>query len=386
MHDVVLIGAGPAGLHAARLLGERALDVVVLEEHEAVGRPVHCTGILAAAAFDEFDLPTAAILNPLETARFTSPGGRTVSYRSPTIEAVVVDRAAFDAHLAARAVAAGARLRCRTRVRGVHIAADGVTVDVDRGQPVRARACVLACGARYALHRTLGLDRPGLLLHTAQAELPAAHPGDVELYFGSAIAPKGFAWAVPVTRGDRSYARIGVMCDGPAADYFARMVRRVAATWGLDDRVVAAPRLKALPLTAAARTYGDRLLVVGDAAGIVKPTTGGGIYYSLSSAALAAGILADALRGDDLGAAALSVYERRWRELFETELTTQLELRNIAQRMSDEDIDDLFALAQTDGIRSLVQRTATFNRHRALILALLQHPSARRIFYRSMLA
>ena len=45
MHDIVVIGAGPAGLHAARLLAERGLDVIVLEEHEAVGQPVHCTGI-----------------------------------------------------------------------------------------------------------------------------------------------------------------------------------------------------------------------------------------------------------------------------------------------------------------------------------------------------
>ena len=65
MHDVVVIGAGPAGLHAARLLSERGLDVIVLEEHEAVGRPVHCTGILAREAFDEFGLARDTILNPL---------------------------------------------------------------------------------------------------------------------------------------------------------------------------------------------------------------------------------------------------------------------------------------------------------------------------------
>src|SRR4249920_3081849 len=97
MHDVVVIGAGPAGLHAARLLGERGLDVIVLEEHEAVGRPVHCTGILA---LDEFGLARGTILNPLTAARFVSPGGRDFTYRPGKVEAVVVDRVAFDARLA----------------------------------------------------------------------------------------------------------------------------------------------------------------------------------------------------------------------------------------------------------------------------------------------
>ena len=204
MHDVVVIGAGPAGLHAARLLSERGLDVIVLEEHEAVGRPVHCTGILAREAFDEFGLARDTILNPLEAARFVSPAGRDFMYRPGSVEAVVVDRVMFDARLAERAVGAGARILCGTRVRSLDCDADFVSVETSVGFALRARACVLACGARYALHRQLALHPPTMLLHTAQAELPAARPGDVEVHFGAEIAPEGFAWVVPVSRGDQN--------------------------------------------------------------------------------------------------------------------------------------------------------------------------------------
>ena len=384
MHDVIVIGAGPAGLHAARLLSERGLDVIVLEEHEAVGRPVHCTGILAREAFDEFGLARDTILNPLEAARFVSPAGRDFVYRPGSVEAVVVDRVMFDARLAERAVGAGARILCGTRVRTINCDADFVSVDTSVGSALRARACVLACGARYALHRQLALHPPAMLLHTAQAELPAARPGDVEVHFGAEIAPEGFAWVVPVSRGDQTYARVGVMCANAAPRYFKRMVDRISARWGISVEATPEPRQKILPLSAIARTYGDRLLVVGDAAGLVKPTTGGGIYYSLLSATLAADTLIDALARGDLGARSLAGYERRWREHLDAELSTQLSLRVLAQRMRDEDIESLFELALTDGVMPIVRRTATFNRHRQLILALFKHPPARQILFRSI--
>ena len=384
MHDVIVIGAGPAGLHAARLLSERGLDTVVLEEHESIGRPIHCTGILAREAFDEFGLPWDAILNPLEAARFVSPAGRDVVYRPDRAEAVVIDRAVFDARLAEHATSAGARIHCGTRVVGVRCEADFVSVDTSAGSAFHAQACVLATGARYALHRQLALQPPALLLHTAQAELPVARPGDVELHFGAEMAPKGFAWVVPVSRGDRTYARVGVMCANAAPRHFNRMVGRIRARWGIHVETTPAPLQKILPLSAIARTYGHRLLVVGDAAGLVKPTTGGGIYYSLVSATLAADTLADAMACGDFGASSLAGYERRWREHLDAELTTQLSLRVLAERLSDEDIEDFFELALTDGVMPIVRRTATFNRHRQLILALFKHPPARQILFRSM--
>ena len=162
------------------------------------------------------------------------------------------------------------------------------------------------------------------------------------------------------------------------------MVGRISARWGISVETTPEPRQKVLPLSAIARTYGNRLLVVGDAAGLVKPTTGGGIYYSLLSATLAADALIDALARGDLEAHSLAGYERRWREHLDAELSTQLSLRVLAQRMRDEDIESLFELALTDGVMPIVRRTATFNRHRQLILALFKHPPARQILFRSI--
>jgi flavin-dependent dehydrogenase len=174
------------------------------------------------------------------------------------------------------------------------------------------------------------------------------------------------------------------MCEGDAGRYFGRVLNAIAPQWGVDTEGCV-PRQKVLPLAPIKATYGDRVLVLGDAAGLVKPTTGGGIYYSLLSARLAVDTLSEALAADDVSARVLAQYEAAWRKRLGSELRWQLVLRRIAQKLPDADINALFDLARTDGIMPLLRRTASFNRHREFIMALLKHPPARRVLFRAAL-
>lgn len=382
MIDVAVIGGGPGGLSAARGLAARGWSVAVFEEHDQIGAPVHCTGVLAEDVIADLDLPAEAVLNPLETVRFVAPAGHSFDYTTATTEAVVIDRQVFDSALAVRAQSAGAVISRGCRVISVEPAAGGVEITfADDRDPVRARAAILACGANYTFQKRLGLGMPSTFLQSAQLELPADRPGDVEIHFGSEIAPKGFAWAVPVRRPSGTFARIGVMAGSDAATCFSRMLERVRERWEVAVPDAVAPRRRMLPLGSVKRSFGDRVLAVGDAAGLVKPTTGGGIYYSVVSGEIAAEVLGSRLAVGDLSAPAMREYELRWRGRFQSEFTAQLALRYVAQRMRDADIDALFNLALTDGILPLVRKTARFNRHRDFILALLRHQPARRALF-----
>ena len=385
MLDVAVIGGGPGGLHAATLLSSAGFDVTLFEEHNEIGQPVHFTGVLADDAFREFNLSRASILNTLSTARFVSPAGFEVSYTTPSIEAHVVDRRLLDRTIAQQATDAGARLCAGRRVRNLQPAAGGMRIEIDGADAVQARAVVLACGASYGMQRRFGLGMPTVSLNSAQLEVPARRGGDVEVYFGRDWAPGGFAWTVPVTRPTGAFVRVGLMCQGDATVFFRQFVNRVAASWGIPIQLVGEPRRRLLPLSTLSRTFASRMLVVGDAAGLVKPTTGGGIYYSLVSATLAAETLIAALRSDRLDTDGLAVYQQRWRQRLGPEFQTQLALRMLAQRMSDAEIDSLFDLALTDGVMPIVRRTAQFNRHRDLIVALFRHAPARRVLFRRLL-
>jgi geranylgeranyl reductase family protein len=381
MLDVAIVGGGPGGMAAARSLAAGGWSVTVFEEHPQVGTPVHCTGVLAEDVIASLNLPAEAVLNALNTVRFVAPAGHSFDYTTATTEAVVIDRAIFDAALGRRAELVGAAVVRGRRVNAIEQVDNGVRLTLGDGEHVLARSVILACGANYTFQKRLGLGLPSTFLQSAQLELAAATPCDVEIHFGSEIAPKGFAWAVPVRRTAGTFARIGVMAESDPGEFFSRMLARVRDRWGVAPADSAAPKRRMLPLGSVKRTYADRVLAVGDAAGLVKPTTGGGIYYSVVSGEIAAEVLASRLAVDDLSAGAMREYERRWRDRFQPEFSAQLALRFVAQRMRDSDIDALFTLAITDGILPLVRQTARFNRHRDFILALLRHQPARRALF-----
>ncbi|HUF47566.1 MAG TPA: geranylgeranyl reductase family protein [Vicinamibacterales bacterium] len=384
MRDVVVIGAGPAGAITAADLAASGHDVVLLEEHETVGEPVHCTGLIGLEAFAEFGLPASIRLGASGEARFWGAAGESVLVRSGRVHAAVIDRAGLDRWLAGRAVAAGAELRVGARVEQIAAGDRSVQVTI-RGaaEVIEARAAVLACGANYRFHRQLGFGRPSVYLQSAQIEAPFPEVPEIQVRFGREVAPGGFAWLVPFDRAGISHARIGLMSEDRAADHFNAFVGQLVAEVGVPASTLPPPRLKVLPLGPVPRTFADRVLAVGDAAGLVKPTTGGGIYYGILSGRLAAGVLREGLGRNRLTASFLRRYERAWRRMLGSEIRAGLRFRRLAARLDDEAIDALIDLARVNGIVPLVEAHASFNWHGRTAMALLAHPSFRRVVFRS---
>lgn len=387
--DVIVIGAGPAGLAAARTLAAERRSVLVLEEHEQVGDPVHCTGVLGLEAFDELALPRDTICTVIRSARFHGASGRSILVEGGEAAAAVVDRGRFDRALADSTARAGAVIARGARVQQLTVSPSEVTVsvaDAATGADVRrlrSRACVIACGAQYRFNRQLGLGIPRAYLQSAQIETEFPTVDAVEIDLSRTLAPRGFGWLVPFQRDGRSMARIGLMASDGAAGRFRQYTETLARRHGADA-VSSTPRLKVLPLAPVKRTFSDRVLAVGDAAGLAKPTTGGGIYYGLLSGELAGTVLADALRRDRTDAATLRAYETGWQSRLGPELRTGLAFRTLAARFDDRAVEALIELAAIDGIVPLLRRTANFNWHRTAALALLRNPGFRRIVLSSL--
>lgn len=157
---------------------------------------------------------------------------------------------------------------------------------------------------------------------------------------------------------------------------------------GLVEELTAAGRVlgahgpvvtRLFPLAPLARTYGDRVLAIGYAAGLVRPTTGGRIYYSLLSAQWAAEIVAAAFDRGDFWARVLAGYEETWRSHLGLELSVAVWFRRLASLLTAADLDALTDLAIRDGLLPIIRGTAGFNWHRKLILGALRHPGVLRI-------
>lgn len=370
MRDVVVIGAGPSGSHLARRLSGAGLDVLLLERQQAIGDGVLCTGIIGREAFRRFDLPGETILSAIESIRFVSPSGRRFDYRAGSPLAHTVCRKSFDAALGETARQAGCEVQTRCRVEKIRVDPTGVRLRGRKGDDPAdwtASLCVLATGYGASLVRQAGFGMPREAVQGAQTEIRIGGLADAEVYLGSEYSDGGFGWAVPL-RGDR--ARIGVVSRREAR----RFLRRILDRPELVERRFSAPdpiRVAPIPVGLLPTTTADRLMVVGEAAGQVKTTTQGGIFYGLLCAETAAEVIVEAFREGDLSKGRLSVYDFRFRRQIESELEFGGRLRRFASTFTDVQIDRLFDLVQLEGVLPAIRRQADFDWHGPLARSVL---------------
>ena len=385
--DVVVVGGGPAGLIAARELATAGVDVRVLEEHGLIGAPVHCTGVLGLAAFDELNLSRRAIVGAADAARFVAPNGSIIDIGVERVRAAIVDRAIFDRDLAASAVAAGATIRTGARVVSIAREQQSVTItsaDASGVTDTVARAAVLACGASYRFNRALGLGVPSVLVHSAQLEVAFPPIDRVQVHFGRKIAPGGFAWVVPFEREGTTFARVGLLCDRDAGARFQVFAESIRAAHHLP-----CPWPRAAAARAAARSRGTDLdrshprrrrrrrprQADDRRRHLLRPADGSPRGRCTGRGAVAKIAWARAR---------LKEYERRWRARLGPEIRAGLAFRAVAARLNDGAVDRLIELARVDGIVPLLTQTADFNWHHTAARALLRHAKFRRIVLESM--
>jgi geranylgeranyl reductase family protein len=370
LDDVIVVGAGPAGNNAALGLASRGYSVTVIDARQRIGEKL-CTGIVGRECTDRFPIDPALIYREAFSADVVAPSIGHVRFETATPQAHIIDRAAYVASFAHRAQAAGAKYLLGHRVLRAVPEPDGVTIITDGGRH-RARSLVLAAGFATALTRQLGMGMVADYVTGVQAEVSTSGVPEVEVYLGHDVAPGFFSWLVPTSPG-RAFA--GLLARQQAQSHLAKFIQvqqqdgkvtgviRGAASWGI-------------PLRPLRRTYQDRVLVVGDAAGQVKPTTGGGIYYSLLAAEIASQVLGDALAADDLSAARLSRYQRRWKRLLARELEVGYSARRLFEFLSDQQIGSLVYQAANNGIHADLLSTVdtSFDWHSRLIGKVLGHP------------
>ncbi|HLC23113.1 MAG TPA: hypothetical protein VJL08_01535, partial [Dehalococcoidia bacterium] len=126
-------------------------------------------------------------------------------------------------------------------------------------------------------------------------------------------------------------------------------------------------------------SYADRMIAIGDAAGQVKPTTGGGIYYGLLCADIAAEVVGRALQADDLSRRRLAEYDRRWKKALQNEIRLGYLSRMVFERLSDSSIDELFDVVQAHSLDKMALNMDgfSFDWHGGILSKALSHPGVR---------
>ena len=372
LYDTIVVGGGPIGSYVAYKLAEKGHRVMVLERKRQVGESVCCTGIIGQECVNSFAFKDNVILRQVNSASLFSPSGNMLRLWRKETQACILDRTAFDMAMAGRARSAGADYILNSPVTDIAIEKDKVLVEASHqggGLNFESRAVVIASGFGSSLCERLGLGRFGDFTVGAQAEVETAGMDEVEVYFGREIAPGFFAWLVPTTP---PMARVGLMTRKSPGLYLRKWLVHLAAQ-GKIATSEAELSYGGVPLKPLPRTCGERLMVVGDAAGQVKPTSGGGIYYGLLGADIAAKTLHQALEDDDLSAKRLARYEQRWKKKLGRELKIGYWARKLFERLSDRQIDRIFEIVKANGIDEALLKAEdlSFDWHSKTVLRLM---------------
>lgn len=353
LYDTIVIGAGPVGSFAAQLLAGYGYNVAVLEEHARIGEPMQCTGIIGVECFERFQLSTEPVLREARSARLFSPSGNVLRLQSERPQAYIVDRSAFDRMLADSAAARGAKYLTSCKVANIEIASDRVRLTTVRGEVLEGRTTIIASGFYSKLPQNAGFDKNRYFITGSQAEVAvkeSASLEEIEIYFDQVLAPGFFAWLVP-TSPQRALA--GLFSRRSPKKHLKGFLEQL-----YDQGRIASPEVEirhgAVPLKPLRKTYRTRVIVAGDAAGQVKPTTGGGVYYGMICAQIAAEVLKTAFLENDFSEKSLSLYQQGWRNEIGRELRNGYIARRSYEALNNRLIDRMFDISLKKGLNEIV--------------------------------
>ena len=211
--DVVIVGAGLAGLQCARLVGEAGLDVVLLDRKEDLRDRVHTTGIFVRKSLEDFDLPPSCLGPPIRRVALYSPARRALRLSSRRDEFRVGRMGTLYRELLDRCLAAGVRFLPGTRYRGSRPAGTGLVVELERdgkGLNIETRLLVGADGANSQVARDLGLDSNSdwlVGLEWVYTGVPLSGPATLHCFLDPRIAPGYLAWVVQ--DGEETHVGVG---------------------------------------------------------------------------------------------------------------------------------------------------------------------------------
>lgn len=355
--DVVVVGAGPAGSICAKYLAQSGVNVLVIEKKQEIGVPKRCAEAVDTQVFNEVGIETDPVwlINRIRTAVLYAPDGNSVKFGAQSFEesGCMVERKIFEKHLAKDAIRAGAKYMLKTMALGVlkeKNQVKGVVVEhMGVKKKIAAKIVIAADGVDSMISKSAGqktVNRLKNYMSCFQYEMAGIDNIDekaIHLYYGNSIAPGGYAWIFP--KGN-SLANVGVGI---------KMLKEGSKTpkGHLDEFIEKNPSIfrsasavefncGGVPVNQTVETLvGDGLMIIGDAAQLVNPITGGGLKLAMISGKMAAEVAAECLRKGDISVRSLSEYQKKWDVLEGKELRRMVKLQQFTENLTDDDFNNL---------------------------------------------
>lgn len=385
--NLLIIGGGPIGSFSALQAVKAGVSTAILEEHDRIGFPSHCTGHVSLTGVRrlELDIPMTVYENKIRSVVFYSPSGKRFPVRFPHPVTCVINRELFDQHLFDRALKAGAEAFIGTYVHSLQVENGYVKgVRVRRGNKTkefRSKIVIDAEGVSSNILKRAGIPTSNsyLMVRGVQAEvnkIEDIQEDTVEVYLGRKFAPGLFAWIVPC-RDDT--VRIGLATErGNPSEYFHNFTRHhPVASQKLRRSSIKPPVYHPISLGGPIpKTYYNGLLIAGDAASQVKPTTGGGIVMGITAAKIAGEVAAEAIQTKNYSADFLSKYEHRWKRKIGFDMKAMRHIRLMLNSFTDRKLDRLMSICANVGLEKPLRQVWDIDFQGRSLISMAKNPRA----------
>ncbi len=344
-YDVGIVGGGPIGGYIAGKIAEKKFKVAIFEKNKEIGKSLNCAGLVTPRIFDFLNIKKEKIIqNQMIGANIHSPSDNILTIGEDKVHALVIDRCIFDKEIINKSKDNGADLFVNNNVLSVQKTANDIELKTSQEKDFKCKLLIGADGPFSKIRDRFAFPEPLEFLRGIGAEIinTELDSNFVEIFVGNNIAPGFFAWIIPTNKAGTE-ARIGLCVSGDETYspkyYFKKFLKQKNTLKFLDNSKIIKHIGGIIPLGALKKTFQSNIMIVGDAAAQVKPTSGGGIYTGLLCARHCANIAIDSLEKKDFSSNMLKKYHKLWTSEIGHELNWGFKLRRIFKNLTDKQLD-----------------------------------------------
>ena len=359
--DSIVVGAGPIGGYLSKKLNENGHSVLLLEEHDEIGRPFQCAGLVNPAAMETIGLESS-ILTSIWGANIHSPNGKRVSIGDPNMPRTFsVCRKIFDEAVVMQSIATGTEIMLSTKPVSASIENEYVEVNIDGPNGSETVRCKLLCGADGAhswVRRKFRMGNPTETMIGFQIEVTgySGDDGMLDMYTGASIAPGFFSWAIPTGETTRlgTWTKANLMGGTSSEEFMSRLMEDKNLNSRFTGCSEVARFCGPVPSGIVRRPMRERVALFGDAAGICKPTTGGGIGPGFKQVDMLVPLLSNAISENDLSEVRMKALSSKLKQMKRDQRKKRALRDAFLTEMNDAELEDIFSVWARPEVTDLI--------------------------------
>jgi geranylgeranyl reductase family protein len=361
-YDVAIIGGGPIGAFLASKIASKGNNVSIFEKKNIIGEPINCAGLVTPRVFEICKIDKEKIIeNRITGAVIHSPKNNKIRIGGDKTHAFVINRKKFDQTLIEKSLENGVELNLKNKLISARKINGNIEFKISNNKKFKCNLLIGADGPNSTVRRIFSFKEPKEYLIGIGGEIEKSNlnPNYVHIFVGNKIAPGFFAWIIPTNKkGDK--ARIGLCINNNTKKtvkyYFNNFVKHKFTTKYLEDIKINKITGGNIPIGPLNKLYTSNVMIVGDAASQVKPTSGGGIYTGLKCADYCSKIALESINKNDFSKETLKKYQKLYQKKIGKEIDKGMIFRRIFKNLNDNQIDKYIIKFNNEKIVEIISK------------------------------